>query len=254
MNEPAISVEGLGKRFRRNRHQSSLGAALNEVWRAPLRFVRGGLDTGHLWALRDVSFELRHGESLALVGANGAGKSVLLKLLARVTKPTAGQARVRGHIGSMLEAGAGFHPDLSGYENIFLGGALLGMQPAAIRRQFDEIVAFSGVADALHTPVKHYSSGMRTRLAFAVAAHLDTQILLVDEVLAVADDAFRARCIARLKQAAVSGKTIILVSHDQDILQRVCQRALWIEDGRIGMDGPVREVLTAYLGARRPEA
>jgi lipopolysaccharide transport system ATP-binding protein len=203
----------------------------------------------YVWALKDVSFSLRQGEVLGLLGHNGAGKSVLLKILARVTKPTEGYARVRGHIGAMLEAGTGFHPELTGRENIYLSGTILGMKRAAISHQFDDIVSFSGVEPFLHTPIKHYSSGMRVRLAFAIAVQLDTQILLVDEVLSVADDAFRERCIAKLEQAAGVGKTMIIVSHHLDVIARLCHRALLLKAGSIMMDDAVACVIRSYRTA-----
>ena len=255
MNGFAIRVEGLGKQFKLGQKHGSashLRGLLEGVVRMPFRRWRAVPEqngNGYVWALKDVSFSLRQGEVLGLLGNNGAGKSVLLKVLARITKPTEGYARVRGHIGAMLEVGAGFHPQLTGRENIYLSGTILGMKRADISRQFDEIVSFSGVEQFLHTPVKHYSSGMRMRLAFAIAAQLDTQILLVDEVLSVADDAFREMCIAKLKQAAETGKTIIIVSHDLSLIARLCHRALFLKAGNIMMDDTVSCVMRSYLAA-----
>jgi lipopolysaccharide transport system ATP-binding protein len=255
VNGVAITVEGLGKRFRLGQKRGSAGhlrGALEAVLRMPFRRIQAGteqLQPRYIWALRGVSFRLRQGEVLGLLGHNGAGKSVLLKVLARVTKPTEGYARVRGRIGAMLEAGAGFHPELTGRENIYLSGTLLGMNRAAVSRQFDEIVSFSGVEPFLHTPIKHYSSGMRVRLAFAIAIQLDTQILLVDEVLSVADDAFRERCIGKLQQAAGAGKTIIMVSHHLDLIARLCHRALLLNAGGIVADDTIEVVRRRYLAA-----
>ena len=251
----AIKVEGLGKRFKLGQKRGSashLRGLLERAVRLPfqrLKTVPEQNRNRYVWALKDVSFSLRQGEVLGLLGNNGAGKSVLLKVLARITKPTEGYARVRGHIGAMLEVGAGFHPELTGRENIYLSGTILGMNRADISRQFDEIVSFSGVEQFLHTPIKHYSSGMRVRLAFAIAVQLDTQILLLDEVLSVADDAFRELCIAKLKQAAEAGKTIMLVSHDLSLISRLCHRALLMKAGSIVMDDMVPCVVRSYLAA-----
>jgi lipopolysaccharide transport system ATP-binding protein len=253
VNGFAIEVEGLGKRFTLGQKRGSarhLRGLLEGAVRVPFRRLKAGPEQHqprYVWALKDVSFRLRPGEVLGLLGNNGAGKSVLLKVLARITKPTRGYARVRGHIGAMLEVGAGFHPELTGRENIYLSGTILGMNRAGISRQFDEIVSFSGVEQFLHTPIKHYSSGMRVRLAFAIAVQLDTQILLLDEVLSVADDAFRELCIAKLKQAAEAGKSIMLVSHDLSLITRLCHRALLLKSGSIMMDDAAPCVMRSYL-------
>jgi len=247
-----IAIEGLGKQFRltgRHGADPSLRNRLEETVRAPFARRSGQPEDQKrrwFWALKDVSFSVAHGEVMGLVGPNGAGKSVLLKILSRITKPTEGWARVRGRVGAMLEGGAAFHPELSGRENIFLSGAVLGMSRAGITRQLDEIVCFSGIEEFLHVPLKRYSSGMQARLALAVAAHLETQILLVDEALSVADDAFREACIAKLRQAAVGGKTIILVSHDLSIVERLCHRAVLLIGGRLAIDGSVRQVIAGY--------
>jgi lipopolysaccharide transport system ATP-binding protein len=245
MSNWAIQAEGLGKHYRLGALHGRQG-----LRGAMERVLRGQLGGGEeMWALRDVSFSVRSGETLALVGGNGAGKSVLLKILARVTKPSAGIARLRGRIGAMLEVGAGFHGMLSGRDNIHLSGAILGVPTATIARQFDEIVDFAGVQRFVDTAVRHYSSGMQARLAFAIAAQLETEIMLLDEVLSVADRDFRERCIDRIRQAATKGRTVILVSHDDEVVERLCTRALWLDHGRIVMDGTGANVLRAYRGA-----
>lgn len=227
----AIRAEGLGKRYR-------LGELGHGWYGRPKR---------HLWALRDVSFELRQGESLALIGRNGAGKSTLLRILSRIAVPTEGRAIVRGRLASLLEVGTGFHPELTGRENIFLNGAILGMSRAEIRRKFEEIVEFSGVGAFLDTPVKRYSSGMHVRLGFAVAAHLEPEILVVDEVLAVGDAAFQKKCLGKMDAAARQGRTLLFVSHNMQAVRGLCRRALFLEAGRVVLDGPVQEVVDAYL-------
>ncbi len=257
-----INVEGLGKQFRlseRHGAAQSLRNRLEETVRAPFARRSTGLDDqkrGRFWALKDVSFSVTKGEVMGLIGPNGAGKSVLLKILSRITKPTEGRARVRGRVGVMLDAGAGFHPELSGRENIFLSGALLGMSRASITRQLDEIVCFSGLEEFLHMRLKRYSTGMQARLALAVAAHLDTQILLVDEALSLADDVFREACVGKLRQAAAAGKTIILVSHDLSVIERLCHRAVLLIGGRVVIDDSVPRVVSEYhQGApSRPQA
>jgi lipopolysaccharide transport system ATP-binding protein len=203
----------------------------------------------HIWALKDVSFDVRQGEVVGIIGRNGAGKTTLLKILARVTKPTAGYADVRGRMGSLLEVGTGFHPELTGRENVFLSGAILGMSKAEIRRKFDEIVAFAEVARFIDTPVKHYSVGMRMRLAFAVAAHLEPEILLVDEVLSVGDLEFQKKCLGKMGKVAEGGRTILFVSHQMNQIRRLCQRAIWVEGGRIIADGPATRIVNQYEAA-----
>ena len=199
------------------------------------------------WALRDVSFQVRQGEVVGIIGDNGAGKSTLLKILSRITEPTEGELRFRGRIGSLLEVGTGFHPELTGRDNIFLSGAILGMTRAEIMRRYDEIVAFSEIGDFIDTPVKRYSSGMYMRLAFAVAAHLDVDILLIDEVLAVGDVRFQRKCLSRVDKIAGAGKTIIFVSHNLVAVQSICPRTIWIDHGRIVADGPSADVVKAFM-------
>jgi lipopolysaccharide transport system ATP-binding protein len=203
--------------------------------------------TDYIWALKDISFEVKPGEIIGFVGRNGAGKSTLLKILSRITEPTDGKAKVYGRIGSLLEVGTGFHPELTGRENIYLNGAILGMRKAEIDRRFDEIVDFADIEKFIDTPVKRYSSGMYVRIAFAVAAHLESEILIVDEVLAVGDAAFQRRCLGKMNAVANEGKTILFVSHNIDAIQRLTQRSLWLERGRIMRDGVTAEIVQDYL-------
>ena len=249
----AIVVEGLGKRYSigcRREPNDGLRHAIEAAVRAPIRWIRTRREEQRrdkeFWALRDVSFSIKHGEIVGIVGQNGAGKSTLLKLLSRITEPTEGKISIDGRIASLLEVGTGFHPELTGRENIFLNGAILGMKRAEIISKFDEIVAFSEVEEFLDTPVKRYSSGMYVRLAFSVAAHLDPEILIVDEVLSVGDAAFQKKCLAKIGSYAQSGRTVLFVSHNLEAVRTLCQRAVWIKDGRIEIDGDVGEVADAY--------
>jgi lipopolysaccharide transport system ATP-binding protein len=203
----------------------------------------------YIWALRDVSFEVDQGEIVGIVGSNGAGKSTLLKILSRITAPTTGAVRLKGRVGSLLEVGTGFHPELTGRENIYLNGAILGMPKHETERKYDEIVAFSGIADFIETPVKRYSSGMRVRLAFAVAAHLEPEVLLVDEVLAVGDAAFQKRCIGKMGEVARGGRTVLFVSHDMSAISALCERVILLDGGRIVADGDTDATIEAYLAA-----
>jgi lipopolysaccharide transport system ATP-binding protein len=200
-----------------------------------------------MWALKDASFEIRQGEVVGLIGRNGAGKSTLLKILSRITEPTCGWADIDGRIGSLLEVGTGFHPELSGRENIFLNGAILGMPKVEIQRKFDEIVDFCQLEKFLDTPVKHYSSGMYVRLAFAVAAHLEPEILMVDEVLAVGDARFQKKCLNKMEDISHSGRTVIFVSHNMSAVTRICQRAILLEEGRVVASGESHDIVSAYL-------
>jgi lipopolysaccharide transport system ATP-binding protein len=204
-------------------------------------------DAQEFWALRDVSFDVASGEIVGIIGRNGAGKSTLLKILSRITQPTRGSVEVIGRVGSLLEVGTGFHPELSGRENIYLNGAILGMSHGEIARKFDEIVAFAEVERFLDTPVKRYSSGMYTRLAFAVAAYLEPEVLVVDEVLAVGDAAFQKRCLGRMDAVARSGRTILFVSHNMRAVQQLCTRAIWLDRGKVREDGPTNHVVASYL-------
>jgi lipopolysaccharide transport system ATP-binding protein len=216
---------------------------------SPASAARNGAAGQRFWALEGVGLEVARGEALGVIGANGAGKSTLLKIISRITSPSQGRVRLRGRVASLLEVGTGFHPELSGRENIFLNGAIMGMTKAEIRRKFDEIVDFSGVEKFIDTPVKRYSSGMHVRLGFAVAAHLEPEILLVDEVLAVGDAAFQRKCLGKMGEVAHSGRTILFVSHNMSAVRNLCQRAVLLSEGRLVKDGPAAEVVQGYLAA-----
>jgi lipopolysaccharide transport system ATP-binding protein len=213
--------------------------------KSPLSFFRRPTEE-IFWALRDISLEVHEGEVLGLIGRNGAGKTTLLKILSRIARPTVGWAEIRGRVRSLLEVGTGFHPELTGRENTYLSGSILGMGKREIDRKFDEIVAFAEIAEFIDTPVKHYSSGMYVRLAFAVAAHLEPEILLVDEVLAVGDINFQKKCIGKMGDVAQAGRTIVLVSHQMNQMRRLCTRVLWIDGGKVRMAGQAHEVVSAY--------
>jgi lipopolysaccharide transport system ATP-binding protein len=253
MSDIAIQVEGLSKQYRlgtRERYRT-LRDTLSDALTAPFRRFPSADSSNEspetFWALKDVSFDVKHGEVIGVIGSNGAGKSTLLKVLSRITEPTEGQARVHGRIASLLEVGTGFHPELSGRDNIFLNGAILGMKKAEIRRKFDEIVAFAEVDKFIDTPVKHYSSGMYVRLAFAVAAHLEPEILIVDEVLAVGDFAFQKKCMGKMGDVAKMGKTVILVSHSMASISALCHSGILLESGRRTFFGPAEQAIDRYL-------
>ena len=268
MSRTVIQVEGLGKRYRigQAKRQTALSHAIGDALRAPVRLFRGGANptsgangsassngkknvnggSPYIWALKDVTFDVKEGEVVGLIGRNGAGKSTLLKILARVTRPTEGHAELHGRIGSLLEVGTGFHPELTGRENVFMSGAVLGMRAAEIRRKFDEIVAFSEVERFLDTPLKHYSSGMQMRLAFAVAAHLEPEILFIDEVLAVGDAAFQRKCLGKMSDVARQGRTILFVSHNVTAINSLCSRCILMEHGGIAFNGPTPEATVRY--------
>jgi lipopolysaccharide transport system ATP-binding protein len=242
-----IEGHGLGKRYHRGlrAERGLLRDSLSRFVRSPLSvFRRSGEEP--FWALQDVSLEVREGEVLGLIGRNGAGKTTLLKILSRITRPTTGWAEIHGRVGSLLEVGTGFHPELTGRENAFLSGAILGMGKREIERKFDEIVAFAELEKFIDTQVKHYSTGMYVRLAFAVAAHLEPEILLVDEVLAVGDINFQKKCLGKMGDVARAGRTVVLVSHQLNQIRRLCQRAVWIDAGSIRQSGPTHEVVSAY--------
>jgi ABC-type polysaccharide/polyol phosphate transport system ATPase subunit len=249
----AIRADRLGKRYRLGGRESygALRDSLSRVMRHPLGIWRRHSPDAGGWvdALNDVSFEIRHGEILGVIGRNGSGKSTLLKLLSRVTEPTSGRAETHGRVGSLLEVGTGFHPELTGRENIFVNGAILGMRRAEIGAKFDEIVAFAGVDRFIDTPVKHYSSGMQMRLGFAVAAHLEPHILLVDEVLAVGDIAFQRQCLGKMQDVSSHGRTVVLVSHQLNQIRRLCTKAIWLDGGRIRAEGDVADTLRQYEAA-----
>jgi lipopolysaccharide transport system ATP-binding protein len=249
--KPIILIDNLSKSFRigERRGHTSLREALAGAVRAPLRRFRGanGHSNNTIWALKDVSFAVAPGEVVGIIGRNGAGKSTLLKILSRITRPTKGRVALNGRVGSLLEVGTGFHSELTGRENIFLNGAILGMSRQEIKAKFDEIVAFAETEQFLDTPVKHYSSGMTVRLAFAVAAHLEPEILIIDEVLAVGDIAFQKKCLGKMNEVAKHGRTVLFVSHDLSAVNALCDRAILLHEGSVLMDGPTRDVSTYYL-------
>ncbi len=250
MSQPAIRIEGLSKRYHIGRERSSYRTARESIVdfvRRPFRGSAAPGDSTALWALSGVDLEVPQGATVGLIGRNGAGKSTLLKILSRITEPTSGSAEIRGRIGSLLEVGTGFHPELTGRENIYFNGALLGMKKQEIDRRMDQIVEFAGTGRFLETPVKHYSSGMQTRLAFAVAAHLEADILLVDEVLAVGDAAFQKKCIGRMNEVARDGKTVIFVSHDMTNIAVLCETAVLLDQGAVQDNGPAKRVIEQYL-------
>jgi lipopolysaccharide transport system ATP-binding protein len=251
-SDSAIAVESLAKRYRIYHEQQSYGRLTESMYaviRAPFHLLRGRQRrrAEWFWALKDVSFEVARGEVLGVIGRNGAGKSTLLKLLSRITEPSSGSATLRGRVGSLLEVGTGFHPELTGRENVYLSGAVLGMRRSEIRRSFDEIVQFAGVEEFLDTPVKRYSTGMQVRLGFAVAAHLESEILIVDEVLAVGDAEFQKKCIAKMGDAAQGGRTVLFVSHNMPAVESLCSRAMLLEHGRVAATGIARDVVGTYL-------
>ena len=260
----AIRADRLAKRYAIGRRpsQDTIRDLVANVAPAPIRAARrmratdspkrrppNGNETngGTFWALRDLSFEVREGEVLGIIGRNGAGKSTLLKILCGITEPTAGRAEVRGEVGSLLEVGTGFHNDLTGRDNVFLNGSILGMSREYVARCFDDIVAFAGIEHFIDTPIKYYSAGMRVRLAFAVASHLEPEILVIDEVLSVGDAEFQEKCLGRMDSAARSGRTVLFVSHHMPSVKRLCTRCLWIDAGRLRMDGQTSETIHAYL-------
>jgi lipopolysaccharide transport system ATP-binding protein len=248
--EPVIKVEGLGKQYTigtQGSAYSTLREVLTKKLRSPLSQRRNKPRDQKIWALRDVSFEVNPGEVVGIIGRNGAGKSTLLKILSRITEPTTGRVELCGRVGSLLEVGTGFHPELTGRENIFLNGAILGMARAEIERKFDEIVAFAEIEKFLDTPVKRYSSGMYVRLAFAVAAYLEPEILLVDEVLAVGDASFQRKCLDRMKDVGQHGRTVLFVSHNMPAVTRLCERTILLDEGAILQDDQSHKVVGSYL-------
>lgn len=255
MNDVVIRVDNLGKRYRIGERAPyrTLRDTLARAVVAPFRRfsspspLSGVSSSTQFWALKDVSFEVRRGEVIGILGRNGAGKSTLMKILSRVTKPTVGHAQIRGRLGSLLDVGTGFHPELTGRENTFLNGAILGMSRRDIVRQFDEIVAFAEIEKFIDTPVKFYSSGMYIRLAFSVAAHLEPEILLVDEVLAVGDVAFQRKCLGRMGDAARHGRTVLFVSHNMGAIALLCKSAIVLDRGRVKMIGKTQEAIAEYM-------
>lgn len=260
MSSPVIKVNNLSKRYRigvAEKGYKTLREAIMEGISAPVRNLaklrsltkfKNGYQEDVIWALKDISFKVDEGEVLGIIGKNGAGKSTLLKILSRITEPTSGLAEIHGRVSSLLEVGTGFHGELTGRENIFLNGAVLGMRKREIEGKFDEIVDFAGVEKFMDTPLKRYSSGMSVRLAFSVAAHLEPEILLVDEVLAVGDVAFQKKCLRKMGDFAKGGKTVLFVSHNMEAIQKLCTRAMILHEGRVVMEGPTDEVVSRYLG------
>ena len=256
---PIIEVRGLSKRYtigEKRRRYGSLRESLGEWGRAPLRALTriGKGAAPHIWALKDVSFDIMPGEAVGIIGRNGAGKSTLLKVLTRITEPTEGEARLWGRVGSLLEVGSGFHPELSGRENVYLNGAILGMRKAEIDRKFDEIVAFAELEKFIDTSVKHYSSGMYMRLAFSVAAHLEPEILLVDEVLAVGDAAFQEKCLGKMDDVTKQGRTVLFVSHNLGAVANLCTRAILLVGGRKHLEGASHDAVSAYIALGREQS
>jgi lipopolysaccharide transport system ATP-binding protein len=252
MNQPAISVQHLSKRYRIGQRAAyhTLREALVSVARSPMRVLsRSPEEQAQFWALQDVSFDVRPGEALGIIGRNGAGKSTLLKVLSRITAPTKGTVDLYGRVGSLLEVGTGFHHELTGRENIYLNGAILGMRRLEIERKFDEIVSFAEIEPFIDTAVKFYSSGMYMRLAFSVAAHLEPEILLVDEVLAVGDASFQKKCLGKMGDIAGGGRTVLFVSHQMNAIQGLCSECIWLDQGQLVKRGAPREVIASYLGS-----
>lgn len=255
MSEAIIQVENLGKSYRIQHQQRERYTALRDVIASKVRglFAKAAPSINQtqseedFWAVNDISFDIKAGETVGIIGRNGAGKSTLLKLLSRITAPTRGRITLRGRVASLLEVGTGFHPELTGRENIFLNGAILGMTRAEMRAKFDEIVAFAEIEKFLDTPVKRYSSGMYVRLAFAVAAHLDPEILIVDEVLAVGDAQFQKKCIGKMQSVGDKGRTVIFVTHQFGVLSKLCERTIHLRQGKVADDGPTTDVVTEYL-------
>ncbi|MSU54304.1 MAG: ABC transporter ATP-binding protein [Candidatus Staskawiczbacteria bacterium] len=250
---PIIQVENLSKKYRIS-HQENKAAygtltdEITNVFKKPIKWLKGHREKKEdIWAIKDISFSVEPGEILGIIGANGAGKSTLLKILTRITPPTNGRAIIKGRVSSLLEVGVGFHPELTGRDNIYLNGAILGMQRAEINKRFDEIVEFAGIDRFLDTPVKRYSSGMYVRLAFSVAAHLEPEILLVDEVLAVGDAAFQKKCLGKMKDVSSGGRTVLFVSHNMGTIQQLTKRCLLLEGGKLIMDGKTSDVIEKYL-------
>jgi len=248
MSDIAIRAEKLGKKYHIGGPQApyrTIRESITDVLVSPFRRLKNPKPET-LWALKDISFAVERGEVVGIIGRNGAGKTTLLKILSRITEPTEGRVEIYGRVGSLLEVGTGFHPELSGRENIYLNGAILGMKRAEIDHKFDEIVAFAEIEKFLDTPIKHYSSGMYVRLAFAVAAHLEPEILLVDEVLAVGDAAFQKKCLGKMEDVARGGRTVLFVSHQMTSIRRLCHRGLWIDNGQVQMLGPTAQVVSSY--------
>jgi len=255
LSEVIIKAEGIGKKYTISHDSPERYTALRDVIHHRVRGLLGkGKKAGReeFWALNDINFEIKRGEAIGVIGRNGAGKSTLLKILSRITEPTQGRIEINGRTSSLLEVGTGFHPELTGRENIFLNGAVLGMSRTEIKKKFDAIVEFSGVEKFLDTPVKRYSSGMYLRLAFAVAAHLEPEILIVDEVLAVGDAEFQKKCLGKMDEVSrKEGRTVLFVSHNLHAIQQLCTKLLYLEDGKIGFEGEVSKGINIYTDSTR---
>lgn len=247
MLDTAIQVKNLGKQYIIKHQEATQYNTLRDILAAGPKALLSNSTREKFWSLQDVSFEIRQGDRVGIIGRNGAGKSTLLKMLSRIVEPTTGEIQINGRVSSLLEVGTGFHPELTGRENIFLNGAILGMSKAEIRSKFDEIVDFSEVEKFLDTPVKRYSSGMYVRLAFAIAAHLEPEVLIVDEVLAVGDAKFREKCLGKMKRVGEEGRTILFVSHQMGMLAQLCNRALMLEQGRLVQQGATQDVIAHYM-------
>jgi lipopolysaccharide transport system ATP-binding protein len=265
MSDTVIRVENLGKKYILGHHKQERYTALRDVLAngakyfgrrvlKPFRSKVSDPDVEEFWALKDVSFEIKQGDRVGIIGRNGAGKSTLLKILSRITEPTCGRISIKGRIASLLEVGTGFHPELTGRENIYLNGAILGMSKLEIKKKFDEIVAFSEVEKFLETPVKRYSSGMYVRLAFAVAAHLDPEILIVDEVLAVGDAQFQEKCLGKMEDVAKQGRTVFFVTHNTGAVRALCTRGIFLKEGRILSDDSIEQAIRYYTGQKNAVA
>lgn len=253
MGQIVLAASGLGKRYRLGESRAAYGRLSETIWdavRSPLRRKKGH-NSRDLWALKDVDFEISEGEIVGIIGRNGAGKSTLLKILSRITEPTEGTATLTGRVASLLEVGTGFHPELTGRENVFLNGAILGMGRVEIQRKFDDIIEFAGIERFVDTPVKRFSSGMFVRLAFAVAAHLEPDILIIDEVLSVGDAAFQQKSMGKMGEVSKEGRTVLMVSHNMASIRGLCERAFLLEEGRIVKSGTSGDVIAAYLSTER---
>jgi lipopolysaccharide transport system ATP-binding protein len=253
--KPIVSVRNVSKRYHVGRPlgmRPSLREAVTTFVKSPFTQRNGAANGETLWALRDISFDAQPGEVIGIIGRNGAGKSTLLRILARITKPSKGEIDIYGRLGTLLEIGTGFHPDLTGRENIFLNGTILGMKVQEIKRKFDEIVAFSEVERFLETPVKHYSSGMYLRLAFSIAAHFEPEVLLLDEIIAVGDLSFQEKCFEKMRSVSREGRTIFLVSHNLKSIQSLCKRVFLLRDGRLCEEEDAQKVFDIYVGDKRP--
>lgn len=254
MNDVVVQLEAVGKRYRLGEHHGAGFDLRDTIGRAfgKLRRVARA-SNADIWSLRDVWLDVKEGEAVGIIGRNGSGKSTLLKVVSNITTPTEGRCRTRGRVGSLLEVGTGFHDELTGFENTYLNGAILGMSKRDVDARLDDIVEFAGLERFMDTPVKRYSSGMYLRLGFAIAAHMEVEVLVVDEVLAVGDAEFQERCLGKMREVERSGRTVLFVSHDLDAIARLCPRAVWLDQGRVRADGPTPDVVQAYLPRAEPE-